>query len=175
MGKGAEHLGLSGRVDPATLNAIMAGKLPDGSDLSRMADGKNTHRAGYDLTFSAPKGVSMAILMGGDKRLAEAWNRSVNAAIGEVEKFVSARITEEGKTETVTTGNMVAALFAHDTSRNLDPHYYVHALLLNITHAEGKWRALASDTRMKTGVADMIYANPLATGTISLQGMRREA
>ncbi|MCS5452298.1 conjugative transfer relaxase/helicase TraI [Enterobacter huaxiensis] len=174
MGKGAERLGLSGRVDPATLNAIMAGKLPDGSDLSRMADGKNTHRAGYDLTFSAPKGVSMAILMGGDKRLAEAWNRSVNAAIGEVEKFVSARITEEGITETVTTGNMVAALFAHDTSRNLDPHYHVHALLLNITHAEGKWRALASDTRMKTGVADMIYANQLAIGNIALQGMRRE-
>lgn len=30
-------------------------KLPDGADLSRMQDGSNKHRPGYDLTFSAPK------------------------------------------------------------------------------------------------------------------------
>jgi conjugative transfer relaxase protein TraI len=152
----------------------MAGKLPDGSDLSRMSGDKNTHRAGYDLTFSAPKGVSMMILMGGDKRLADAWNRSVDTAIREVEKTVSARITVDGKTETVATESMVAALFAHDTSRNLDPHYHIHALVLNATFAEGKWRALSSDTKTKTGTADMVYANQLAIGNIALQVMRKE-
>lgn len=174
VGKGAEKLDLKGQVDAATLDAVMAGKLPDGSDLSRMEGSKNTHRAGYDLTFSAPKGVSMMILIGNDKRLAEAWNRSVDTAIQEVEKMVSARITDDGKTQTVATDNMVAALFAHDTSRNLDPHYHVHALLLNATFAEGKWRALASDTRMKTGVAEMVYASQLAIGNIALQNMRQE-
>ncbi|MEG5888122.1 conjugative transfer relaxase/helicase TraI [Enterobacter ludwigii] len=174
LGKGAEKLGLEGPVDNKMLDAVMGGKLPDGSDLSRMSGGKNTHQAGYDLTFSAPKGVSMMILMGGDKRLAEAWNRSVDTAIQEVEKTVSARITENGKTATVGTENMVAALFAHDTSRNLDPHYHVHALLMNATFAEGKWRALASDPRLKTGTGDMIYANQLAIGNIAMQEMRRE-
>ncbi|EPZ8357892.1 conjugative transfer relaxase/helicase TraI [Enterobacter hormaechei] len=174
LGKGAEKLGLEGAVDNKTLDAVMAGKLPDGSDLSRMSGDKNTHRAGYDLTFSAPKGVSMMILMGGDKRLADAWNRSVDTAIREVEKTVSARITVDGKTETVATDSMVAALFAHDTSRNLDPHYHIHALVLNATFAEGKWRALSSDTKTKTGTADMVYANQLAIGNIALQVMRKE-
>ena len=174
LGKGAEKLGLEGVVDSKILDAVMAGKLPDGSDLSRMSGDKNTHRAGYDLTFSAPKGVSMMILMGGDKRLADAWNRSVDTAIREVEKTVSARITVDGKTETVATDSMVAALFAHDTSRNLDPHYHIHALVLNATFAEGKWRALSSDTKTKTGMADMVYANQLAIGNIALQVMRKE-
>lgn len=166
MGKGAEQLGLSGRVDPATLNAIMAGKLPDGADLSRMADGKNTHRAGYDLTFSAPKGVSMAILIGGDKRALEAHNRAVDATMREVEHLVTARVTQHGKTSTVATESMLAALFTHDTSRELEPQVHTHALVLNATFAGDKWRALASDTRMKTGFSEVVYNNKIAIGNI---------
>ncbi|MGR4551004.1 relaxase domain-containing protein [Escherichia coli] len=43
----------------------MEGRLPDGADLSRMQDGSNKHRPGYDLTFSAPKSVSMMAMLGG--------------------------------------------------------------------------------------------------------------
>lgn len=55
-------------------------------------------------------------LVGEDRRFIEAHNRAVAVVMQEVEKLVSARITEEGKTETVLTGNMVAALYNHDTS-----------------------------------------------------------
>ncbi|MGG7955193.1 conjugative transfer relaxase/helicase TraI [Klebsiella aerogenes] len=175
LGDGAEKLGLKGEVANADMDAIRQGKLPDGTDLSRMVNGVNKHRSGYDLTFSAPKSVSMMILIGGDTRLLDAWNRSVENGMKEVEKLISARITDSGKTDTVLTGNMVAALYNHDTSRALDPQIHTHALVFNTTFAEDKWRALASDTRMKTGFGENLYALQVAIGNLVLQPFRHEA
>lgn len=175
LGEGAEKLGLKGEVASADMDAVREGKLPDGTDLSRMISGVNKHRSGYDLTFSAPKSVSMMILIGGDTRLLDAWNRSVENGMKEVEKLISARITEGEKTDTVLTGNMVAALYNHDTSRALDPQIHTHALVFNATFAEDKWRALASDTRMKTGFGENLYAMQVAIGNLVLQPFRQEA
>ncbi|ECC3555226.1 conjugative transfer relaxase/helicase TraI, partial [Salmonella enterica subsp. salamae] len=103
------------------------------------------------------------------------WNRSVENGMKEVEKLISARITDSGKTDTVLTGNMVAALYNHDTSRALDPQIHTHALVFNTTFAEDKWRALASDTRMKTGFGENLYALQVAIGNLVLQPFRQEA
>lgn len=61
----AEQLGLQGCVDKDVFTRLLEGWLPDGADLSRMQDGRNRHRPGYDLTFSAPKSVSMMAMLGG--------------------------------------------------------------------------------------------------------------
>lgn len=173
LGDGAEKLGLKGEVGNADMDAVRQGKLPDGSDLSRMVNGVNKHRSGYDLTFSAPKSVSVMALVGEDRRFIDAHNHAVNAVMQEVAQLVSARITEEGKTDTVLTGSMVAALYNHDTSRDLDPQLHTHALVFNATFAEDKWRSLASDTRMKTGFAENIYASQIAIGKL-YQAVLRE-
>lgn len=107
---GCGETGTEGEVASADMDAVRQGKLPDGSDLSRMVNGVNKHRSGYDLTFSAPKSVSVMALVGEDRRFIEAHNRAVAVVMQEVEKLVSARITEEGKTDTVLTGNMVCTL-----------------------------------------------------------------
>lgn len=60
-GQGAEQLGLQGSVDKDVFTRLLEGRLPDGADLSRMQDGRNRHRPGYDLTFSAPKSVSIPL------------------------------------------------------------------------------------------------------------------
>ncbi|MDO2682152.1 conjugative transfer relaxase/helicase TraI [Escherichia coli] len=174
MGEGAEKLGLKGEVASADMDAVRQGKLPDGSDLSRMVNGVNKHRSGYDLTFSAPKSVSVMALVGEDRRFIEAHNRAVAVVMQEVEKLVSARITEEGKTETVLTGNMVAALYNHDTSRDLDPQLHTHALVFNATFAGEKWRSLASDTRMKTGFSENLYATKIALGNLYRSALRED-
>ncbi|WP_320705105.1 conjugative transfer relaxase/helicase TraI [Enterobacter asburiae] len=174
LGEGAEKLGLKGEVANADMDAIRQGKLPDGSDLSRMVNGVNKHRSGYDLTFSAPKSVSVMALVGEDRRFIEAHNRAVAVAMQEVEQLVSARMTEGGKTETVLTGNMVAALFNHDTSRDLDPQLHTHALVLNATFAGEKWRSLASDTRMKTGFSENLYATKIALGSLYRSALRED-
>ncbi len=88
-GKGAEELGLTGPVDPATFRAVLEGKVPDGSgtELGRRGkDGEILHRPGRDLTFSAPKSVSLAALVGGDRRIVEAHDRAVSATLAWVEK-----------------------------------------------------------------------------------------
>ena len=174
MGEGAEKLGLRGEVASADMDAVRQGKLPDGSDLSRMVNGVNKHRSGYDLTFSAPKSVSVMALVGEDRRFIEAHNRAVAVVMQEVEKLVSARITEDGKTETVLTGNMVAALYNHDTSRDLDPQLHTHALVFNATFADEKWRSLASDTRMKTGFSENLYATKIALGNLYRSALRED-
>ncbi|ELY4545642.1 conjugative transfer relaxase/helicase TraI [Cronobacter sakazakii] len=174
MGEGAEKLGLKGEVASADMDAVRQGKLPDGSDLSRMVNGVNKHRSGYDLTFSAPKSVSVMALVGEDRRFIEAHNRAVAVVMQEVEKLVSARITEDGKTETVLTGNMVAALYNHDTSRDLDPQLHTHALVFNATFADEKWRSLASDTRMKTGFSESLYATKIALGNLYRSALRED-
>ncbi|HHO2108258.1 TPA: type-F conjugative transfer system pilin acetylase TraX [Escherichia coli] len=83
-GRGAEQLGLQGSVDKDVFTRLLEGKLPDGADLSRMQDGSNKHRPGYDLTFSAPKSVSVMAMLGGDKRLIDAHNQAVDFAVRQV-------------------------------------------------------------------------------------------
>ncbi|NCG53664.1 conjugative transfer relaxase/helicase TraI [Serratia fonticola] len=166
FGEGAQALGLNGPIDKETFTAVLEGKLPDGSDLTRMSGNENKHRAGYDLTFSAPKSVSMMILLGGDKRLIEAHNRAVEGAMREIEKMASVRTMKDGKSETVLTGNLVVALFNHDTSRDQEPQIHTHAVTANVTQHEGKWQALSSDTVGKSGFSENVLANQIAAGQI---------
>ena len=87
-GKGAAELGLEGPVDPDTFRAVLEGRVPDGSGrrLGRVdRDGNRTHRPGRDLTFSAPKSVSLAGLVGGDRRVVEAHDRAVAKTLAWVE------------------------------------------------------------------------------------------
>ncbi|EGT9725916.1 conjugative transfer relaxase/helicase TraI [Salmonella enterica] len=165
-GKGAEQLGLQGSVDKDVFTRILEGKLPDGADLSRMQDGSNKHRPGYDLTFSAPKSVSMMAMLGGDKRLIEAHNQAVDIAVRQVEVLASTRVMTDGQSETVLTGNLVMALFNHDTSRDQEPQLHTHAVVANVTQHNGEWKTLSSDRVGKTGFIENVYANQIAFGKI---------
>ena len=175
VGQGAEALSLTGKVDVKDFVAVLEGKLPDGSDLTRMVGGENKHRPGYDLTFSAPKSVSIMAMLGGDKRLIAAHNHAVEVAIREVEKLASTRSMTEGVSETKLTGNLVVALFNHDTSRDLDPQMHTHAVVANVTQHDGKWQTLSSDTVGKTGFIESVYANQVAFGQIYRHVLRQDA
>ena len=152
FGKGAEELGLKGPVDPEAFRAVLEGKVPDGSgtELGRRGkDGEILHRPGRDLTFSAPKSVSLAALVGGDGRIVEAHDRAVKATLGWVEKNVAeTRMKDPVTGQMIRTGGqkIVAATFRHDTSRNLDPQLHSHAVLANMVKGEDdKWRSMANE------------------------------
>ncbi|MCS1245086.1 conjugative relaxase, partial [Escherichia coli] len=174
LGEGAKSLQLEGPVDAFRLDELIAGRLPNGVSLERMEGGINVHRSGYDLTFSAPKSVSVLIALYGENRLLEAWNRAVSETLKEVESLVSSRVMKEGETETQLTQKAVIATFNHDTSRNLDPQLHTHALFLNMTPTESGWRTLASGTVRKDGFIEAVYANQLALGQIQLNLLRRQ-
>ena len=176
FGKGAEALGLSGPVDAETFRAILEGKVPDGSGTElgkRGRDGEITHRPGRDLTFSAPKSVSIAALVGGDERIVRAHDRAVKATLGWVEKnAVETRLRDPDTGRMVRAGDQktVVATFCHDTSRNLDPQLHTHAVLANMVKgADGKWRTMANEglyERQK--LIGAIYRNELAAGLTRL-------
>lgn len=145
VGEGAAALGLSGEVDPGQFKALLEGRLPDGTELGRGGkDGDREHKAGWDLTFSAPKSVSIVGLAGGDSRLIDAHAAAVKAALAAIEKeFIQTRVKVAGQIHTERTGKMVAAVFRHETNRNQDPQLHTHSVLLNMTQrADGQWRSL---------------------------------
>ncbi len=171
-GKGAEELGLTGPIDPATFRAVLEGKVPDGSgtELGRRGkDGEILHRPGRDLTFSAPKSVSLAALVGGDRRIVEAHDRAVAATLAWVEKNAAEtrmKDPDTGRMARVGNQKIVAATFRHDTSRNLDPQLHTHAVLANMVKGEdGKWRSMANESLYANQkLIGMLYRNELAAG-----------
>ena len=183
-GKGAEELGLKGPVDADTFRAVLEGKVPDGSDTRlgrRGKDGEIHHRPGRDLTFSAPKSVSIAALVGDDKRIVEAHDRAVAATLAWIEKNAAetrmkdpgsgpGQVPDTGTMARVGNQKIVAATFRHDTSRNLDPQLHSHAVLANMVQGEdGKWRSMANEglyARQK--LIGMLYRNELAGGLARL-------
>ena len=171
-GKGAEELGLKGPVDAVTFRAVLEGRVPDGSDTRlgrRGKDGSIEHRPGRDLTFSAPKSVSIAALVGGDRRIVEAHGRAVATTLAWVEKNAAEtrmKDPETGKMARVGNQKIVAATFRHDTSRNLDPQLHTHAVLANMVQGEdGRWRSMANESLYANQkLIGMLYRNELAAG-----------
>ncbi len=175
-GRGAEELGLTGPVDADTFRQVLEGRVPDGSGRrlgKRVKDGEIVHRPGRDLTFSAPKSVSLAALVGGDARIVDAHDRAVAATLTWVEKNAAeTRMKDPDTGRMVRVGNqkMVAATFRHDTSRNLDPQLHTHAVLANMVQGnDGKWRTMANEglyARQK--LIGMLYRSELAAGLSKL-------
>ena len=151
-GKGAGALGLSGPVDADQFKEILEGQIPDGSGrrLGRKSkDGSLNHRPGRDVTFSAPKSVSLAALIGGDRRVVDAHDKAVKRTLAWMEKNVlETRLRDPATGGMVRAGGqkMVAATFRHDTSRNLDPQLHTHAVIANMLQgADNKWRTMANE------------------------------
>lgn len=142
VGAGATELGLSGAVDQASFEKIMDRNLPSVGQLPGGQGG--ARRMGYDLTFSAPKSLSIQALVTGDQRLLTAHQEAVKETLAMIEKDVlKAQFKAGGKVHLESTGKMTAAVFAHETSRELDPQIHSHAVVGNVTRtADGKWRAL---------------------------------
>jgi conjugative relaxase-like TrwC/TraI family protein len=147
FGAGAERLGLSGATEREAFLKLLDGQSPEGERLVKHSRGagRMAHRAGWDATFSAPKSVSIAALVGGDERLRAAHEAAVRTALREVEREAQVRCGAK-RTETRRTENAVMALFTHEENRNLEPQLHTHAVICNATYDEkvGGWRALES-------------------------------
>ncbi len=66
-GRAAGDLGLRGHVVPSRFESVLQGKVPKTDiRLGKVVEGERRHRPGQDITFSAPKSVSLeALVMGG--------------------------------------------------------------------------------------------------------------
>ena len=143
-GQGAEYLGLEGRIHPDQFNALLRGEV-DGTRLGRVVKGELQHRSGWDLTFSAPKSLSILSEVYGVDDLRLAHEKAVEHALFACEGLLDTRLTQGGKTQRVATNNGVFATFTHDVNRNLDCQLHTHCYLLNMTRSAHGWRSLYTE------------------------------
>ena len=166
QGNGAESLGLSGAVDKSAFQQLLHGKTPDGKSLHSKAINPEKHRAATDYTFSAPKSVSIAALIQKDKRVIKAHDEAVKTALTVLEnRYAQTRVRRgPGIREKVQTGNIVAATFRHETSREQDPQLHTHCVVINATQMEdGSWRSLSNEEVLNNQkLLGEIYQNELA-------------
>ncbi|HWO28473.1 MAG TPA: MobF family relaxase, partial [Candidatus Acidoferrum sp.] len=204
-GKLAKEWGLQGEVREEHFGRLAHGQHPvTGEQLVRHQTAREyvngrgesvstmEHRAGWDATFSAPKSVSLTALVGGDDEVRQAHRESVKVVLGEMEKYVQARIGGNHPAET--TGKWVAASFEHDSARPVNgyaaPQLHSHVVFFNLTETQnGESRALQPRELYRSQqYATAIYRSELAlrlkgqgydiergkSGQPEIRGYRRE-
>jgi conjugative relaxase-like TrwC/TraI family protein len=143
VGRAAEQMGLTGTLQPEQLRRALDGRHPL-NDRQLRSDRATV--SGMDLTFSAPKSVS--VLFGlGDMPLARqvvaAHQQSVDGALRYLEEHaVTAQRRSGEERYSVPTSGVVAGAFTHAINRNGDPHLHTHVVTANLVHGQdGRWSA----------------------------------
>ena len=158
QGEGARRLGLEGVTETDDFVKLCRNLHPEtGQRLTQRQNGKRmeagmdgsersvaNRRVFYDFTLSPPKSVSIAALVGNDERIIQAHDEAVQMAFRQLEMYAATRVRKQGENSYRMTGNLVGAIFRHDTSRALDPHLHSHCIVFNATRdsVENRWKAL---------------------------------
>ena len=162
QGKAAEALGFSGAVTEKELEKALWGKDNEGNQVVGVRKDKcgDRKRAALDLTFNAPKSVSVAMELAnatGNKELAKslvkAHEDAVSKGIDKFEKLIQTRETIDGKTTKYRSENIAVAKFTHTIARPIkdettgktivDPSLHTHAVIMNMTQAkDGSFKAI---------------------------------
>ena len=177
-GVGAARLGLTGEVAADDLRAVLAGIKPGTGGLTPDGETIRTHPRrvpGFDLTFKAPKSVSVLYAVSDDPRvqtaIIEAGEHAVREALGWLEREavhvrrgngradeldrLAARdpeAAELARIRSLPATGVVAAMFRHRTSRAGDPLLHWHTLVANL--AEGpdrRWTAIVHPDLYRAG------------------------
>ena len=141
-GKGAAILSLNGRVLTEEYNNAYQGLDSLGNPLRQRQSGKK-YNPGRDLTFSAPKSVTLLGLVKEDKAVIDAHKKAVETTLDYVEQNCIFTRTGKGGANHLQTDNALFAVFQHDDNRNLDPQLHSHCVIFNQTQGtDGKWRSM---------------------------------
>ena len=156
-GEAARALGLHGPVKPKRFAQVLQGFVPGtATRLGRLREGEHQHQPGLDVTFSAPKSVSVEALVYAPARtrarLLNAHDGAVREALDVLEgELLQTRgyDPETRRRPRVRAHGLVAATFRHIVSRNLDPQLHTHSVVANMTRdARKRWRS-AEFTRIE--------------------------
>jgi len=167
LGGGCGGVGLRGQVDCTGFMRAMQGCDPRTGERLRPPRSR-TKVAGFDLTFSAPKSVSVLIAIADEQTsaaLLEAHEHAVDAAFAYVER--EACFTRRGHDgiRRVRGEGFVAAANRHRLSRAGDPQLHTHVVVANMTRAEGRWTTLE---------AHSLYEHKSAAGAVYRAVLRAE-
>jgi conjugative relaxase-like TrwC/TraI family protein len=145
-GAGARALGLSGRVRSEQFAALLAGLDPRDPGLRLRSAERDPKVAALDLTFSAPKSVS--VLFGVAPQdvsgaLVACHEDAVRAALGYLEDTSVVVRRGHGGERVERAGGLIAAAYRHRMSRALDPQLHTHVVAANLARGpDGRFTAL---------------------------------
>lgn len=175
IGGAAERLGLDGQVDGGTLAELMEGRLPGAQ--SKLGGIRSNRTPGWDLTWSAPKSVSVLYGLSDEttsRRVVAAHDDAVSEALKYLDRWaVVSRRTVDGEVRGVETRGMVVAGFRHRTSRNMDPQLHTHTLVPNVVERnDGTWGAIDSRVFYRHAkTAGYVYQAVLRAGLTNSLGV----
>lgn len=143
--------------------------------LSRELSKGSNSVAGYDLTFSPPKSVS--VLWGlSDRATSEAISQAHEAAIDDAvayleEHAIGTRAGAGGVAQLDVSG-LIATRFRHHDSRDGDPQLHDHVVVANKVYDEagGKWRSLDGAALYRSAVSASEHYNQRLVAHISALG-----
>jgi conjugative relaxase-like TrwC/TraI family protein len=146
VGRGADALGLGGRVSAEQFSALVAGLDPRDRKSRLRSSDRDPKVAALDVTFSAPKSVSVLAAVAPDGlagELISAHEQALRAALSYVEdSAVQVRRGHEGKLVQAGEG-LIAAAYRHRMSRALDPQLHTHVVAANLSRGpDGRFTAL---------------------------------
>ena len=144
IGLGSESAGAVGTVEREALVRALDGNDPNtGRELVK----PHARRVpGFDVTFSAPKSVSLLFGLG-DERLQRAvraaHEEAVADALGYLERVAAKGRRGAGGAVSIQGRGFIGAAFRHRTSRAGDPQLHTHVLIANLVQGmDGRWSAL---------------------------------
>lgn len=151
----------AGELQPDELRALMAGRRPgEGEPVWLRAAGPDGSRAGgIDVTFSAPKGVSVAWALGDDRAAIEAAHHAaVDAAVGYLRETVELTVRYDpalGEAMPARAAHVHAAEFMHTTARGVghgapDPQLHSHVVITSVEREDGSVAAVRSRPVMRS-------------------------
>jgi conjugative relaxase-like TrwC/TraI family protein len=168
IGRGAALLGLAGGPGEEGLSELLAGRHPlTGAPLA--PDRPPPRNAGFDLTFTAPKSVSVLLAVGGvevRRIVLEAQEAGGRAALDYLEREACFVRRGRAGAQVLPAEGFAGAMYHHEMARSGDPHLHTHVVLANAARGpDGRWSA--PDMRA-------VYTSAKAAGAIQEAVLRDE-
>lgn len=161
VGHLADEFFLYGELKNGQLGAMFEGNHPLTGEGLTVNSGPQ-HKAGWDLTFSAPKSVSVAWAVADAEereQIAAAHDAAVIVSMNYLQRKAFSSRDRHGGSKV---DRILAATFQHGSSRALDPQLHSHVLVANLSlRGDGTFCAIDFDTRYKMA-AGAVYRAELA-------------
>ena len=160
FGEGAKAQGLAGEVEASALRNLLQGYSPEGHETLVQNARKENRQSGWDLTFSAPKSVSVVWSQADNETrsaIEKAHKEAVHSALSYLEKEAGVTRRGSGGYEKEN-AKLTFAVFEHGTSRAQDPALHSHALLINA--------GLRADGSTGTIESRGVYQHKMAAGAL---------
>lgn len=145
IGAGADTFGLTGRVSADQFTALLSGNDPRNPE-APLTGWRPSKVAALDLTFSAPKSVSVLYAVADAGTAAEivaAHESAVRASLAWLEHTAVEVRRGAGGQHTLPGAGFIAAAYRHRMSRALDPQLHTHVVAANMTEGpDGRYTAL---------------------------------